>query len=374
MPTWPKDNQTARNAFYGDPGKGQIASQMVPVVPPFAMYYEGRKVKSIMFHRKAAASLLAALNEIWDFYGRDQSKIDAAGLSKYNGAYNPRKVRGSATKWSNHAYAAAIDINADQNAMYAAGNMPQAAVDAFLRQGWMWGGFYSGRKDAMHFEATDNGGRKPKSPPPGSAGSALPLMGAAPADELDDTAEPAVLNVQPSVTQYDLAIETLQRKLIQLGYLEVGEVDGKWGGKTRGSVTAFMNDRGKQTDGNVTPAVTDEVSKAINESWTRPIAPARANATAAEVAPKVEAVRQSLWQRLGAKVAAGLGFGVTAISGTSDNFAALNDKVSPIKQFFISVPGWAWGILIVAIAAGIWYSANKSTKATVQDYNSGKIN
>ncbi|UPT93884.1 hypothetical protein J4G48_0031735 [Bradyrhizobium barranii subsp. apii] len=42
MVTWPKDNQTALNAFYGDPGKGEIAPQMAPVVPPFAMYYEGR--------------------------------------------------------------------------------------------------------------------------------------------------------------------------------------------------------------------------------------------------------------------------------------------------------------------------------------------
>jgi len=43
MVTWPKDTQAARNAFYGDPGKGQIASQMVPVVPPFAMYYTATK-------------------------------------------------------------------------------------------------------------------------------------------------------------------------------------------------------------------------------------------------------------------------------------------------------------------------------------------
>ncbi|MCK1545991.1 hypothetical protein IVA87_03030 [Bradyrhizobium sp. 147] len=41
MANWPKDTQAARNAFYGDPGNSEIAPQMVPVVPPFAMYYEG---------------------------------------------------------------------------------------------------------------------------------------------------------------------------------------------------------------------------------------------------------------------------------------------------------------------------------------------
>lgn len=201
MPRWPKDTQAARNAFYGDPGKGEIAGQMVPVVPPFAMYYDGRKIKSIMFHRLAAPSLLAALNEIWDFYGRDQARVDAAGLSKYNGAYNPRMVRGSATKWSNHAYAAAIDINADQNAMYATGNMPQAAVDAFCRQGWMWGGWYTGRKDAMHFEAVDNGGRKPKSAAPVFGAQVAPVsLMAAPADEFEDEAakdDPEIIGAPP---------------------------------------------------------------------------------------------------------------------------------------------------------------------------------
>lgn len=103
---WPKDTQAARNFFYGDPGKGQIAQQMVPVVPPFAMYYEGKRVRAIQFHRKAAPALLAALNEIWDYCQRDQKKVDAAGVSNYAGAYNHRMVRGSSTKWSNHAYAA----------------------------------------------------------------------------------------------------------------------------------------------------------------------------------------------------------------------------------------------------------------------------
>ena len=89
MTAWPKDTQTARNSFYGDPGKGQIAGQMVPVVPPFAMYYEGKRVKAIQFHKKAAPALLAALNEIWDYCQHDQAKVEAAGVSKYAGAYNP---------------------------------------------------------------------------------------------------------------------------------------------------------------------------------------------------------------------------------------------------------------------------------------------
>lgn len=172
MASWPKDTQEARNAFYGDPGQGQIEPQMVDVIPPFRMTYtddDGRVIviKNIRFHRKCADALRAVLAEIWDYCDHDQAKVDASGASKYFGAYNKRMVRGSTTKWSNHAYAAAIDLNAGQNALGTIGNMPEFIVDAFVRQGAMWGGWYKSRPDWMHFEFVDNGGRQPKSPPPG---------------------------------------------------------------------------------------------------------------------------------------------------------------------------------------------------------------
>jgi hypothetical protein len=158
MNRWPKDNQDALIAFYGDPGTKACEAQLVPVVPPFLMTYEGKPIESIKFHKKAADALLAALNEIWEAYGKDQSKVDAAGVSRYDGAYNPRFIRGSTTKWSNHAYGAAIDINAQDNGFNTGhGTMPKIVVDAFKRQGARWGGDYRHRTDPMHFEFCDAG-------------------------------------------------------------------------------------------------------------------------------------------------------------------------------------------------------------------------
>lgn len=155
MTRWPRDNQADLLAFYGTPGP-DVERQLVDVVPPFQMYYDGKPIKRIRFHRKAAGALSAALAEIWDYYGRNQKKIDALGISKFAGAYNPRKVRGSLTKWSNHAFAAAIDLNADQNALgVKKGTMPQPVINAFKRQGFRWGGDYRSRPDWMHFEACD---------------------------------------------------------------------------------------------------------------------------------------------------------------------------------------------------------------------------
>ncbi len=398
---WPKDNQSARNAFYGDPGKGEIPAQLVPVTPPFAMFYTDetgtRKIKSIQFHRKAAPALLAALNEIWDYCQHDQAKIDAAGVSKYAGAYNHRMVRGSSTKWSNHAYGTAIDLNAEENGLYAKGNMPQFVIDAFCRQGWMWGGWYSGRKDPMHFEAVDNGGRKPQSAPPVFQPVAHLFdepSAAAPADEFEDTADneheaedvpaAAAINVQPEHAKYDLAIEVLQHKLVGLNYHEIGDADGLWGGKTRGAVTAFMNDRGKSPDGLTNDAgftspaantiVSNEINAAISENWSRPIAPARANATAKDIAPKVEAVRQSLWQRFWAKV--GAGFAAVGLTGSSlsSTFDTVREKLDTFHTYLSKVPPEIWFVIIGVVAALAWYSASKVTESTVKDFNTGRLN
>lgn len=379
MPTWPKDNQSARNAFYGDPGRGQIAAQMVPIVPPFAMYYDGKRVRAIQFHRKAAGALLAALNEIWDYCGHDQTKIDAAGVSKYAGAYNHRMVRGSSTKWSNHAYAAAIDLNAAENGLYQKGNMPQFVIDAFCRQGAMWGGWYTGRKDPMHFEFVDNGGRKPQSPKPVWPGPVAFMS--PPEDEVEDTGAPsdefeddAPVNVQPIGTAPSIDVETVQRKLDSLGYHEVGAVDGIWGGKTAAAIAAYKNDRGLTGDPVIDKMLIASLDRDIANQWSRPVAPERANVTAKDIAPKVEAVRQTLWQRFWAKVT---GFGamiVAAFKGASDYFDSLKEHVQPVMNWFADVPAWLWFVGIGGVALLLYLSANKATDSIVDAKRTGRLN
>lgn len=158
---FPHDDWQSRAAFYGDPNTGEPGRCLVPVVPPYTMYYGGKAVPHVMFHAKAAPALLAAFNEIWEHCGHSQARVDASGASDFEGTYNPRKIRGRESDphaWSSHAYGAAIDINAKTNQLgNAHGDMPQFIVDAFERQGFRWGGHYAGRKDFMHFEGVDNG-------------------------------------------------------------------------------------------------------------------------------------------------------------------------------------------------------------------------
>jgi hypothetical protein len=82
--------------------------------------------------------------------------VEAAGLGgeihTYSGCYNPRTVaRMSTAPPSQHAYGAAIDINAPENPYGATPTMDPRIVKIFERWGFLWGGNYL-TPDGMHFE------------------------------------------------------------------------------------------------------------------------------------------------------------------------------------------------------------------------------
>jgi hypothetical protein len=148
MSKWPHDDTASKTKFFGRPG-----TNLVSVIPPFQMYYDKHPIKSITVNKMVATSLLLVFNEILDKCGHDQRKVDEIGASAYGGCYNDRSIRGS-KNISNHAFAAAIDIDPDHNPLGSkkAKSNP-IIVTAFKNQGWLWGGDYSGRRDPMHFEA-----------------------------------------------------------------------------------------------------------------------------------------------------------------------------------------------------------------------------
>jgi hypothetical protein len=159
MNQWPKDTMAAKIEFYGDPGPGPDdadsawkKANLIPVVPPFRMTFEGKPIKSITFHKKCAAALAAALDAIWVACGKDQAKIEELGLQEFGGSFNYRKIRGRANLF-NHSFGIAVDIAPTGNELgRKKGTMPAFAVTAFKDQGARWGGDYKKRKDWMHFE------------------------------------------------------------------------------------------------------------------------------------------------------------------------------------------------------------------------------
>lgn len=105
----------------------------------------------ILFNKKAAKQMIALWNA-WEKAGYLEYVLN------WGGSYQPRFIRGSTTRLSNHAYGTAFDINIRTNAL---GKLPplkgqhgsvREMVPLANKYGFFWGGHYDKRKDGMHFE------------------------------------------------------------------------------------------------------------------------------------------------------------------------------------------------------------------------------
>lgn len=157
MSQWPHDDTASLTAFYGPPA---TSSNMVLVVPPWPITYEGRPCRGVQIHRKCAASLKAVFDDIALQVGHDWSKLPP-GATVFSGSYNPRPIRGS-SRPSCHSFGAAVDWDSEQNTMNYngdKGSMSPIVVGAYKRQGWYWGGDFHSRQDPMHFQAANETSR-----------------------------------------------------------------------------------------------------------------------------------------------------------------------------------------------------------------------
>jgi hypothetical protein len=100
---------------------------------------------------------------------------DRSMVANNTSAFNCRKVSGS-SRWSEHAYGRAIDVNPLRNPWVTqSGRVSPPAgrpwanraragaamirpgdkvVHAFAAAGWRWGGYWNGSRDYQHFSAT----------------------------------------------------------------------------------------------------------------------------------------------------------------------------------------------------------------------------
>lgn len=124
----------AIKATFGEPGKVRL--DLVDVEVPG---YRNKRVKFYCHY------LLQPILR-WVFL-----EIGRRGLGNklisFDGCYNPRIMRGSASKWSSHAWAIAVDTNANGN-FKAPGTEDQAAISQVFKEA----GFVQLAHDPMHHQ------------------------------------------------------------------------------------------------------------------------------------------------------------------------------------------------------------------------------
>lgn len=162
MAVWPHQNEV--DAFYGNPrghdGEADaawVAQNITKVSVPWKLmtaWAPHAPVAGIRVHRKCADSLSRVLDAIWQSAGRKEETIRQWGMDLYAGGFNFRQMRGSA-RLSMHSWGCAVDFDSARNGFGDAtphfADCPMV-LDAFGREGWVWGGRWS-KPDGMHFQA-----------------------------------------------------------------------------------------------------------------------------------------------------------------------------------------------------------------------------
>lgn len=158
---FPLENSRAFEVFYGPHGvKDGYTPPSKIIRLPFSLWLYGNPKKLVpvlRVHEKCADSLLGVFEILASALPTERLRKEA-GVLCYDGLYNPRLKRGSATKWSMHAWMCAIDLNAAQNGNLehwpTSAEMPLIVMECFVKCGWLPAGAFWSR-DAMHFQATD---------------------------------------------------------------------------------------------------------------------------------------------------------------------------------------------------------------------------
>lgn len=183
-----------------------------------------------------------------------------------------RSIRGSSSP-SNHSWGLAVDVNSLANPMGPSlvTDMPAWLPELWTGHGFRWGGSYTARKDAMHFEymgtpddvarlVTGLGGApvvqgtvpRPEATPAAQPGAAPPFPLPAGHHFGEDEAADCHSGRRPE----DRAlVRQLQERMIQRGWnLGASGADGFFGAKVRAAVVGFQREKGLDVDGLVGPS------------------------------------------------------------------------------------------------------------------------
>lgn len=164
-------------------------------------------------------------------------------------------------------------------------------------------------------------------------------------------------------------VKALQLRLQALNYAMVGKADGAFGASTTAAVSAFQFEHGLPVTGTLNEATRSAI---WTEQEPRKLSEARAEATTAEVAARVPAVKANWLSKIWAGVLAGIASLASFVQGIVDNIPGASDMLSGVRGFFADIPGWAYGAAVAAVAGFVFLKSRQSEKEAVKDFRTGR--
>jgi uncharacterized protein (TIGR02594 family) len=161
------------------------------------------------------------------------------------------------------------------------------------------------------------------------------------------------------------SIMTVQRKLRDLGYHEVGTIDGMIGPRTRAAVLAFRSDNGLP----LTPDIDVALTEAMEEAEPRPVSEVRAHGQ-----PQTSRIVSAA----NAQVAAGTVGGVVSTAAAigpvleqAEEARGLTERAAALFNLNTTMAEWMPWIMI-AVCAAVVVFAWRTRAARIADYRMGK--
>lgn len=162
-------------------------------------------------------------------------------------------------------------------------------------------------------------------------------------------------------------LRAVQTQLVELGYPEVGKVDGLWGSKTRAAILAFKADRGL-------PLTVELDQKFLSELMIAPkreVSEARATATVADLreagSRKIAAADET---SAAGYITTGAG-GLAAVGALKDQLGLTGSIVDQFSSTLETIRP-IWPVAVLALGAYIIWTQIKIKRAAVEDYREGK--
>ncbi|TIV01277.1 MAG: peptidoglycan-binding protein [Mesorhizobium sp.] len=162
-------------------------------------------------------------------------------------------------------------------------------------------------------------------------------------------------------------IARVQQQLKDLGYAEVGGVDGRIGTLTSTAIRAFRAENGLPEG----DSIDDALLLSLQKAKPRVLAPARSEAEPQIVREKVPEVRTNWLTKVGAfftGIAALIGSFFDGILGNLDEASGV---MQPVKDAAGDVPGWMWMLAIAVVAGGLFLIARHGEAKGVEAFKTG---
>lgn len=164
------------------------------------------------------------------------------------------------------------------------------------------------------------------------------------------------------------SVRFVQIALTNLGYTEIGGLDGKVGPYTRAAILAYREDRGLP----LRPTIDLELIESLTNAPKREVAADRASASSAQVVAAVPEAKTAWYQKVTGGITLAGGFVWGVIEGVVNYLTPSSEKLQPVRELLGDIPTGAWVLVIVALAGVMWFLGRKGVSESKQAVRDGR--